>query len=136
MPDRIQLRRTKGWRKPDGAIVVSRPTRWGNPWKPGQPGGFWLPDWPVSNSRIACHLGAADAVDLYRRVIEQGPDPVNSLLPSECSQHGRRRLRDGLRSHAARIRRDLPELRGRNLCCWCALDQPCHADVLLEMANA
>ena len=27
-------------------------------------------------------------------------------------------------------------LRGRNLACWCALDQPCHADVLLEIANA
>jgi hypothetical protein len=30
----------------------------------------------------------------------------------------------------------LPELRGRDLACWCRLDQPCHADVLLELANA
>jgi hypothetical protein len=28
----------------------------------------------------------------------------------------------------------LPELRGRNLVCWCA-PLPCHADVLLELAN-
>lgn len=27
-------------------------------------------------------------------------------------------------------------LRGKNLACWCPLDQPCHADVLLEIANA
>lgn len=27
------------------------------------------------------------------------------------------------------------ELRGKNLCCWCPLDQPCHADILLEIAN-
>jgi hypothetical protein len=27
-------------------------------------------------------------------------------------------------------------LRGRNLACWCPLDGPCHADVLLEIANA
>ena len=27
------------------------------------------------------------------------------------------------------------ELRGRNLACWCKLDQPCHADVLLEIAK-
>lgn len=28
-------------------------------------------------------------------------------------------------------------LRGRNLACWCPLDgEPCHADVLLELANA
>ena len=26
-------------------------------------------------------------------------------------------------------------LRGKNLACWCPLDQPCHADVLLEWAN-
>lgn len=26
-------------------------------------------------------------------------------------------------------------LRGRDLACWCPLDQPCHADVLLHMAN-
>ncbi|MGK5737300.1 DUF4326 domain-containing protein [Micromonospora sp. URMC 103] len=26
-------------------------------------------------------------------------------------------------------------LRGKNLACWCPLDQPCHADVLLEIAN-
>jgi hypothetical protein len=28
------------------------------------------------------------------------------------------------------------ELKGRDLACWCPLDQPCHADVLLEVANA
>lgn len=28
------------------------------------------------------------------------------------------------------------ELRGKNLACWCALDEPCHADVLLRIANA
>lgn len=30
---------------------------------------------------------------------------------------------------------NLGELRGKNLACWCPLDQPCHADVLLELAN-
>ncbi len=29
----------------------------------------------------------------------------------------------------------LPELRGRNLACWCRLDEKCHADVLIEMTN-
>lgn len=31
---------------------------------------------------------------------------------------------------------DLVPLRGKDLACWCPLDQPCHADVLLELANA
>jgi len=48
----------------------------------------------------------------------------------------------------ARYRRDLPflidknfghldicELRGKNLMCWCEIGAPCHADVLLEIAN-
>lgn len=30
----------------------------------------------------------------------------------------------------------IAELRGKNLACWCPLDAPCHADVLLELANA
>ena len=30
---------------------------------------------------------------------------------------------------------DPSELRGKNLACWCKLDAPCHADVLLELAN-
>lgn len=30
---------------------------------------------------------------------------------------------------------DPAKLRGKNLACWCPLDQPCHADVLLELAN-
>lgn len=31
--------------------------------------------------------------------------------------------------------KDLETIRGRDLVCWCPLDQPCHADVLLEWAN-
>ena len=31
---------------------------------------------------------------------------------------------------------DPSELRGKNLACFCPLDKPCHADVLLDLANA
>lgn len=31
---------------------------------------------------------------------------------------------------------DLSELRGKDLACWCRLDEECHADILLELANA
>lgn len=34
-----------------------------------------------------------------------------------------------------RVDKAKKELRGKNLACWCRLDQPCHADVLLELAN-
>lgn len=32
--------------------------------------------------------------------------------------------------------KEVLQLRGKNLACWCSLDKPCHADVLLEIANA
>lgn len=32
-------------------------------------------------------------------------------------------------------KQDILELRGKNLACWCRLDQPCHADILLLFAN-
>lgn len=32
----------------------------------------------------------------------------------------------------AEIQRDL---KGKNLACWCPIGQPCHGDVLLELAN-
>jgi hypothetical protein len=35
VPKREQLRRTKDWRLPEGAITVARPTRWGNPFRVG-----------------------------------------------------------------------------------------------------
>ena len=36
---------------------------------------------------------------------------------------------------AEKVQRIKRELCGKNLACWCSLDAPCHADVLLEMAN-
>lgn len=45
-------------------------------------------------------------------------------------------LTDSTHPNAIAMRAALPQLRGRDLACWCALDAPCHADVLLELANA
>ena len=92
-PARIQRRRTRGWRKPAGAVIVTRESKWGNPHRVGAEG---VPD-------------NAAAVALYREHVAQHP---------EIAEAARR------------------ELRGKVLCCWCPLDKPCHADVLLELANA
>jgi hypothetical protein len=105
---RIQLRRTKGWRLPAGVIVVSRPSKWGNPHRViganrvVEP--FGLEHW--------CATGEARgvAVRLYREDLADGRLPYTD------------------EDVAA-------ELRGKDLACWCQLDQPCHADVLLELAN-
>lgn len=62
-------------------------------------------------------MSPAVAVDCFRRQIATADGWV---------------MRD-LRTTAADVRR---ELRGKNLACWCSADQPCHVDVLLEIANA
>jgi hypothetical protein len=33
------------------------------------------------------------------------------------------------------MKSDLSKIKGKNLACWCSLDKPCHADVLLKLAN-
>lgn len=40
------------------------------------------------------------------------------------------------REHILRNKIDLSKLRFKNMSCFCKLDQPCHADVLLEVANS
>ncbi len=96
MAKRIQRKRTKGWRMPQGAVYVGRPTRWGNPftWKFGNP---------------------LDCTNDFRRWLD--------------GRHA------GWTDRREVVLRDIGELRGKDLACWCPLDQPCHADVLLELAN-
>lgn len=109
MPERIQRRRTKGWRMPEGAVYVGRPTIFGNPWVVGHAG-----------------VTATAAVDLYREWILSGtPErgPRGYTIPRKVAERGRR------------ILTELPELRGHDLACWCP-PGPCHADVLLGLANA
>lgn len=95
MPQRIQLRRSKGWRLPAQTVVVARPTRWGNPFRLG-----------VDGDAAAC-------VRQYHAWLiangEQGREPSPATVRAQ--------------------------LAGRDLACWCAPDQPCHGDVLLELAN-
>lgn len=113
MPKRIQRRRTKGWRMPEGAVYVGRPTIWGNPFT-----AQWC--------REAGYVGTDEAI------AERCVGAFNAWLgpywrnnwDSEESAYRRGRIIIGL-----------DDLRGKDLACWCALDQPCHADVLLRLAN-
>jgi hypothetical protein len=114
MPERIQRKRTKGWRMPEGALYVGRGSGWGNPWSFGEhasaPGTWWCShsdgfgDGAYFDTR---EEAAAHAVALYRELI----------------------------THAHMAADFLTDLAGRDLACWCPLDQPCHGDILLEIAN-
>lgn len=58
--------------------------------------------------------------------------------PPRTRQYAVKVYREFLEANQAsseRWRLPIAELRGKDLACWCPLDQPCHADVLLEIAN-
>ncbi|WP_280389279.1 DUF4326 domain-containing protein [Nocardia wallacei] len=121
MPERIQLRRTAGWRKPEGAIVVARPSKWGNP--------FTMAALRAVEKELGMppqpdHEARADLVEAFRSVVTLGPD---SAYWNSGNFEAVLDICAGL---------DAGELRGHDLACWCPLDSPCHADVLLEIANA
>lgn len=88
-PQRIQRKRTKGWRMPEGAVYVGRPTMWGNPF-------------------FVQFFGAEKAVASFKEWATAQGDYVRFARK---------------------------QLRGHDLACWCPLNAPCHADVLLEIAN-
>ena len=123
-PKRIQRKRTKGWRMPEGAIYVGRPSLWGN-------------SWSLTEVRRAYGplVAAEKAVRLYERELESWvPMSDWAHLVSETRWEAERQRQDasGAQSMGEYARF---ALRGRDLVCWCPLDQPCHADVLLELAN-
>ena len=102
---RVKRERSKGWRLPPNTRCVDRTTRFGNPFV------------------------GPDAADLYRKWM------TGKMRAEEFE---RKKQRTSYMMHFDRkniLKCDVPELRGKNLACWCKLDQPCHADVLLELAN-
>lgn len=98
-PVRLQLSRKRGFNLQEHsksvngleAVVVARPSGWGNPF-------------------TVKEIGREDAVRRFRSMVEGFLDE-----PSVGFEIG--------------------ELRGKNLACWCKPGEPCHADVLLELAN-
>lgn len=101
VPQRVQRKRTKGWKLPPETICVDRSTQWGNPFKVGD----------LIDSLTGETLDAARAVELFRGAIRTR----SPLLGFNIYE--------------------LWKLRGKNLACYCAAGEPCHADVLLELAN-
>lgn len=113
MPKRIQRKRTKGWRMPLGAISVTRPGVFGNPFTP-------------AGCRDAGYSGTDQQI--AQRCVE--------TFAIWCGYHWRE-VWQGEESERRRtaLLAALPSLRGKDLACWCKLGEPCHADVLLRLAN-
>lgn len=133
MAKRIQRQRTKGWRMPGGAIYVGRPTVWGNPFIAESPCGIFAEGVGFrgqAETLIPC-LTLDQAVEFYR-------DMIRGFVRPEMHPFGHNWMK---RFHKTHRGFDHPSdaarraFKGKSLVCWCALDQPCHADVLLEIAN-
>lgn len=124
-PIRIQRQRTKGWKMPPNTIYVGRTAGplaacklYANPFRIG---GYFKIGRGSGHSGFAWLEAHPDYADATFNLIETREDAVSffrlyrRLYPYKPEQ--------------------LERLRGKNLACWCPLDQACHADVLLEMAN-
>lgn len=154
MPERIQRRRTHGWKMPENTISVCRPSKWGNPFRFRDEsrglarfgpehlerfGRAWDyegrisgPDnrhdmWFSAEDIVETHVRwatRAEVVELYRLTLT---DPTPGMRMAYPSRQGR-----FLKVTVDDVRR---ELAGKNLACWCHPGDPCHADVLLQIAN-
>lgn len=107
-PKRIQRKREKGWRKPDNAKYVGRPTRWGNPFNIGSalPVDGNFVEAVIKNKPLLQIETNEQAVEFYRQwldlMIKKRPDFLDPLREMDF------------------------------LMCWCPLEKVCHVDVILE----
>lgn len=130
IPQRLQRKRTKGWRMPAGARCVTRPGVFGNPFtvKGARDAGYGThnPDGSRASDAESNARLAAWCVDLFRRWVATGKEWDGPVADKA----------------RAKLLARLPELRGKDLYCFCPVTKPdgtphpCHADFLIELANA
>lgn len=105
-------------RVPAGAVYAGRPA-------PGLPGSPWAnPFKPGKRTPPSVALGGE--MWLVDPLLVGGWPP------------GRAAARDWYRVLVARCgleARIVAELAGQDIACWCALTEPCHVDVLVDIAN-
>lgn len=99
---------------PANTVKVDRSSQYGNPFVIGEVS----PDEDV--------LGAGTPRELCGIMVR---DRAHAIELFRAWVHGRSDV-------ARRWRESVHTLRGKNLACWCPLNGPCHAEVLLELAEA
>lgn len=120
-PKRVQLSRRPGYRKPEHAVVIARPGKWGNP--------FTLLD-------ALTQYPSLDDDGLRGMVVAQFRDLLRAggriEYPNWLFWGGNRGPWIVTYPSPDEIR---AELAGRDLACWCSPSVACHGDALLEFAN-
>lgn len=119
MPVRVQLSRAKGWRMPPNTIKVDRTSLFGNPFAVRKGAVSGGPERWVNMPRYF----AGDVLHFATKV--------------EAAGKAVEMFRNWINHPALRKQREMMIVgcRGVNLACWCKPGEPCHADVLLEIAN-
>ncbi len=101
---------------PEGAIYVGRPSVFGNPFTiDGAFDAGFLRSWDPEKEQRQF------VTDVFRQWLQGG----EQWWTGPDADVARKAIADRLH-----------ELRGKTLVCWCPEDQACHADVLIELANA
>jgi hypothetical protein len=106
------------------AVIVARPTRWGNPYRVVRHTEPDRAGWAVELD------GVAGSCWPDRSGVDNRAQAVQVAVVSF-----RVALADGLLPY--RVSDVVAALAGRDLACWCSLEHPgwCHGDVLLQLAN-
>ena len=111
---------------PDNTVYVGRPGKFGNPFAGQVDGG---------ESGLAT-MARQNLVDDFKYWLTV---PTTFRLAKttwiELGPGGYPHHRGVFFKDRDKVLENLHELAGKNLACWCPLSQPCHADVLLEIAN-
>lgn len=156
-PVRLQLSRKKGFDLQALSVAtnglqarsVARPGPFGNWLCIGNPGRIWIhrgePDGlqVTLTADLPMAVDAVRAVASHRRWLETSAAAAPSrgtawLIPGfdKLQSDFQKLVERELWAKRSETLNRLHFLKGHNVACTCALDQPCHGDTLLEMANA
>lgn len=109
-PQRIQRKRVKGWKMPENTISVTRPGKWGNPYKVSGQKGHWF-------------------------VLDQGEPFLSFQEKDQAAKCSIDLFREYITHEHNLGRVNIHVLQGKSLACFCKEGDPCHGDVLLALAN-
>jgi hypothetical protein len=120
-PIRIQRSRQHKQVSPNGLpiVYVGRGSRWGNPFRIVK---YRDGKWSIKTDKQECvELLVKHCHAIYYTRESAAVDAI------KCYELWL--MKDSLINDAVKV------LRGNNLSCWCRLDEKCHADLLLKLAN-
>ena len=121
-PKRIQRKRTKGWKMPENTISVTRPGKYGNPFRVGH------------HYKKAVSTGTVLGNFIWVEAYEGYQDKTYTTI--KTTEEAIKWFEWYLTTYSERQLQVLRnDLKGKDLACWCPLDKSCHADILLKYAN-